>query len=470
MKKNLIINFLYQASYQLLLIILPVITIPIISNALGPEGIGMYNYINSIVTYFVTFASLGIINYGTREISIVRSNRNLISKKFWEIESLSILVTLIVIIFYIFFTFLTDEPIYFLISGLTLIGNLFDITWFFQGIENFKKITVRNFIIRIISFVLIVTLIKDSSDFLLYIFINSMSNLVSQLSLWISLPKFVDFIKVELRDVFSHLKSSLAYFVAKISMTAYQNATQIILGVMTNMSDLGLYSNSYTIILMSANIINAMNTVLIPRMSNMFGSKDEEGMVSLLIQSIHTQLYITIAIMFGIIAISNNLVGWFFGPDFYEIRNILPWLAPVVVTQSFQMAIASQYLIPRNEIKSYNLSIIFGAILTIILTIVFIPFFGIYGAVIGINIGYLSVSLIRLFILYRNTTFRLNYSEICKYLISGLCMLVIINLLTSGLPSHLLTTIFQISIGVIVYLILSFVFKMGPVFGHFTIK
>lgn len=449
----------------MLLIILPIITVPIVSSALGPEGVGLYNYVNSIVTYFVTFASLGIINYGTREISIVRDNRMLLSTKFWEIQGLSIIVTIIVIIFYVLFTLFTNEPIYFLISGLTLIGNLFDITWFFQGIENFKKITLRNFFIRIFSFFAIVFLINDSSDLTLYIFINALSNLISQMSLWISLPKFIDFIKLPLRNIVIHLRPSLTYFIAKISMTAYQNATKTILGTMTNMTVLGLYSNSYVIVMLAANVVNAMNTVLIPRMSNMFGNNDEKGMINLLTRSIHLQLYFTIAIMFGIIAISNSLIDWFFGPEFSEIKYILPLLSPVVVTQSFQMAVASQYLIPRNEMKSYNLSIIFGAIVTIFVTVSLTPLFKVYGAVIGINTGYLSVALIRLYILYKQTEFRLNYIEICKYLFSGIIMCISV-IATNRLQSSLLTTILQVSLGGIIYMLMSYFLNSGPFFGH----
>ncbi|MFW3454688.1 oligosaccharide flippase family protein [Aerococcus viridans] len=467
MKKNLFINFLYQASYQLLLVILPVITVPVVSNALGAEGIGIYNYINSIVTYFVTFAALGIINYGTREISIVRNDRQLLSKKFWEIETLSIYITLMVMIVYIIFAFTTNQVIYFLVSGITLWGSLFDITWFYQGTENFKKITIRNFIIRIISFLIIVFLVNDTSDLLLYIGINSVSNLISQISLWISIPKYVDFVRIPFKDSLSHLKPSLTYFIAKISITAYQNATKTILGLMTTMTILGLYSNAYVIVTMVANIVNAMNTILIPRMSHMFGNDDEDGMILILRKTIHLQLYLTIAIMFGIIAISGKLVGWFFGPEFGEIKVILPLLSPVIVTQSFQMAVASQYLIPKNDLRSYNYSVLFGAVVSVLITIVSIPYLGVYGAILGINVGYLTVSILRIYILYKKTIFRLEYIQILKWITSGIVMWIIIDLLTSTLNSNVITTAIQILIGVVVYFILTTVMKSNLLLRFF---
>lgn len=463
MKKNLFFNFLYQASYQLLLIVLPIITVPIVSKALGAEGVGIYNYVNSIVTYFVTFSALGIVNYGIREISMVRNDREALSRKFWEIETLSIYISILIILVYIVFSIYTGETIYFLVSGLTLIGALFDITWFFQGVENFKKITIRNFIIRLVSFVSIVLFINDSSDLLLYIFINAASNLISQASLWLSIPSLVDFVKVPISKSFSHLKPSLTFFISKLSMTAYQDATKTILGIMTNMAIVGLYSNAYVIVMMIANIINAMNIVLIPRMSNLYGQKDETKMIYILQKAIHLQLFFSIAITFGILVISNKLVGWFFGAEFSEIKIILPMLAPIVITQSFQMAVASQYLIPRNQMKSYNLSVMLGALITVIVTVLTVPYMSVYGAVLGINLGYLTVAILRLVLLYKQTTFRLEYSNLIKWITSAVIMYIAIRVGTDNFESTLITTIIQIVIGTGIYFIVTALLKANPI-------
>lgn len=462
MQKKLVKNFMYQASYQVLLIILPIVTIPIVSNALGPSGIGIFNYINSVVSYFILVAGLGMANYGVREISIVRQDRKKLSKKFWELELFNLFFSVGTLVVYIIFSLFTSQREYYLISGLSVFSCLFDITWFYSGIENFKKITIRNFLVKITSFILIVALIKDIDDLLLYILISSGSILISQVSLWISIHDYVDWVKVSLRDCFSHFKPALSFFVAKIAITIYQNTTKTILGLMTTMTIVGYYSNAFSLVLMSGNIVNAMNTVLVPRMSNMFGNNDERGMIHLLQKTIHFQLYFTVAIMFGIIAISDKLVGWFFGPEFLMIKNVIPWLAPVIVFQSFQMAVATQYLIPKKELREYNISIFIGAIVTVILSILLIPFIGIYGAVVGINIGYIVVSILRLNVLQNETDFVFEYRRVFKFVFSGFVMWGTIYLLTSNMISSIFTTIVQVIIGGLVYLSVTALLKSNP--------
>ncbi|OUZ23688.1 hypothetical protein A5867_001373, partial [Enterococcus sp. 6D12_DIV0197] len=136
MRKKLIVNFFYQASYQVLLIILPIITIPVVSNALGPAGIGKYNYVNSITSYFVLVAGLGIANYGVREISIVRQNKLRMSQKFWELAFFNLIFSSLTLITYLIFAVFLSDDIFFIVNGITIFSCIFDITWFFSGIED----------------------------------------------------------------------------------------------------------------------------------------------------------------------------------------------------------------------------------------------------------------------------------------------------------------------------------------------
>lgn len=463
MKNKIVVNFFYQASYQLLLIILPIITIPIVSKALGTQGIGTFNYVNSVAAYFILVSGLGMANYGVREVSIARGNRDKLSKKFWELQGFNVFFSAGTLIIYFIFCFFMNEVSYFLVTSMTVASCIFDITWFFSGIEDFKLITIRNFVIKIISFSLIVLFIKNSDDLLVYFLITSLSLLISQLSMWFSVKKYVDWKKVSLSDCFSHFKPALEFFVAKIAVTLYQNTTKTILGLMTTMSIVGLYSNAFSLVLMSTNIINAMNTVMIPRMSNLYGNNDEKSMIKLLQKSIHLQMFFTIAIAFGITLVSGKMVPWFFGEEFDSLRTVIPLLSPVVVTQSFQMSVAAQYLIPRKDMREYNISIFSGAILTTLVSVFSIPFIGIYGAVAGINLGYLLVSVLRLNVLIKETEFRLENMTILKYIISGIVMLVSVYFFTLDWSSTILTTLIQIIIGSSVYMFVSYAFKINPI-------
>ncbi|WOV56324.1 polysaccharide biosynthesis C-terminal domain-containing protein [Enterococcus faecium] len=185
-------------------------------------------------------------------------------------------------------------------------------------------------------------------------------------------------------------------------------------------------------------------------------------MEALLQKTIHLQLFFTIAMTFGIILISQKIVPWFFGTKFDVIKSVLPLMAPVCIFQSFQMAVATQYLIPKNDMNEYNKSIILGALVTVFLTIGLVPFLGIYGAVIGINAGYIFVSILRLRVLENETSFRLDYRSIFKYILSGVLMWVIAGLVTRSMPANIFTTIIQVVLGVCIYMTCTYVMKVIP--------
>lgn len=464
MKKKILTNFLYQASYQLLLILLPIITIPVVSRALGPDGIGTYNYINSITAYFILFAGLGLSNYGVREIAIVRNDPYKRSKKFWELEFFNIFFTLVAVLSYMIFimSINENERVLYLVQGAAVLSNLFDITWFFSGIEDFKKITIRNFIVKLTTFILIVFFIKEKEDLLLYFLIQSFGILFSQMSMWLSISKHISFCKVTIKDIFSHLKPCIEFFVAKVAMSLYQNTTKTVLGIMTSMTVVGYYSNSLTLVVVSGSIVNAMNTVMIPRMSNMFGNNEEDGMVKLLQKMIHMQLFFTIAICFGIIAINEKMIPWFFGNEFTPIKNIVPLLAPVIIPQSLQMAIAAQYLIPKKEMKEYNLSVVLGAAVSVLITVSLVPLLEVYGAVIGIFMGYCTICALRIKALVSNTKFRFEGVKIMKYFFSAFIMCFLVYTLTNNMESTFITTIIQVIFGGGVYMLTTLLLKVNP--------
>lgn len=468
--KKVFSNFLYQASYQVLLIILPVVTIPIVSTALGKEGIGTYNFISSIVNYFVLVAGLGLANYGVREIAIVRDNRKKLSEKFWELQLFNLFFSLSSLILFLFFAVSREEERLYLVQSMVVLATVFDISWFFSGIENFKKITIRNFIIKIITFLLIFFLIKTEQDLLKYFIIQGGGTLLGSLSLWINLTDYVDFTKIKIKNIFLHFVPAVTYFIAKIAISLYQNLTKTILGLVVSIGALGLYANAMSLITMTGSIINAMNTVMIPRMSKIANSGGKEDIIPILVKVIHLQIYITIAMSFGIAGISGTLVPWFFGPDFKELILILPVLSPVLIFQSLQMSIATQYLIPFGKMKEYNLSVILGALVSVLTTLLLSLKIGVFGAVVGISFGYMTICVIRSYKLIKSTTFRYNWIELGKYLISGIVMMSSVYLLGLSLTPTIGTTFLQILVGGIIYMGISLALKANPLYTLFFRK
>ena len=165
-EKSIKRNYVYNVVYQVLAIIVPIITMPYVSRVLNAEGIGLYSYGSSIASYFVLAATLGTTVFGQRAISYVQGDIEARSRAFWELFIFRLISTAIALAAYaaVFFAFLKDNGTMYLILALNVVNVATDISWFFQGIEEFGKIVIRNVVFRILNHAAIFIFIKTASD------------------------------------------------------------------------------------------------------------------------------------------------------------------------------------------------------------------------------------------------------------------------------------------------------------------
>ncbi|WP_225422080.1 oligosaccharide flippase family protein [Lacticaseibacillus paracasei] len=171
-------NYLWNVSYQIFVIIVPMITMPYISRVLGPHGVGVNSFTNSIVQYFVLFGGLGLGLYGNREIAYVRDNKKQLSKEFWELLILRTVTMTSSLVIYIIMAYNWREYRgYLFIQSIQIIAAIIDISWFFMGIENFRITVLRNLLVKSISVICIFLFVKSRNDTGIYIAILALSTL-----------------------------------------------------------------------------------------------------------------------------------------------------------------------------------------------------------------------------------------------------------------------------------------------------
>ena len=109
MKKSAKMNFIYNVFYEILVIILPLITAPYISRVIGANGLGIYSYTHSIVYYFSLLTLWGVKNYGHRAIAKVREDKEKLSKTFWSIYYFQIVMGFIMLGIYLTYVVIFDK-------------------------------------------------------------------------------------------------------------------------------------------------------------------------------------------------------------------------------------------------------------------------------------------------------------------------------------------------------------------------
>ena len=191
MLKNIKLNYIYNVLYQLLLLVTPLITTPYTSRVLGADGIGEYSFTASIVSYFTMFAILGSNTYAQREIAYYQTDEKKRSQIFGEIVIFRSITSIIAMAFYCVVLMRVQFQLIYLIQILSIISVATDITWFFQGLEEFGKTVFRNTVFKIVNIVFIFLFVKEKEDINIYVLGICLLQFLSTLSLWGYLPKYV---------------------------------------------------------------------------------------------------------------------------------------------------------------------------------------------------------------------------------------------------------------------------------------
>ncbi|MEQ6206850.1 oligosaccharide flippase family protein [Enterococcus mundtii] len=468
--KKVFSNFMYQALYQLMKIIIPIVTIPIVSRILGPNGVGIYNYTYSIVSYFVLFSGLGITLYGSREIARSREDKEEMSRVFWEIFNLKAFLVLINFIVFLIVSSYLDYSLYFYLQVLSVVSVLFDVSWFYMGIEDFRRTMLANIASQIAVFILIILLIKKESDLEKYVFIQSLSFILPQIYPFLYLRKYIFLKKTKLKNVLVRIKYAVNYFIPQIAIILYTTLNKTLLGIFVNPTAVGYYTSSLTMNLVFTTLITSFDTVMLPRMSNMYQKNKEDEMLVTLEKTTDGQLFFSIPIMFGMLTIYDKFVPWFLGSQFMFVNQLIPYFSVLIVVVPLGMAISRQYLIPVGKVKQYNFSVILGAMISIVTNVILLPRIGIYGSVCANIFAECFVLFSRIISLYKYTSFKFNYQHIVEYLFSAFIMCLVTRILTDSNPPTLQTNIIQALLGSTIYLSITFIFKCNLLYNLWNSK
>lgn len=451
-------NFIYNILYQILILFLPLITIPYVSRILGANGIGIYSYTYSIAYYFMIIAMLGLNNYGNRTIAKIRDNKEELSKEFWSIYLLQVIISVLMVILYILYVLIFESQykIIAIIQIMYVISSVFDINWFFFGMEKFKLTITRNIVIKLISLVLIFVLIKTPEDLWKYVAILAASTMFSNIILFSFIRKYVRFVKISLKDIKKHLKPSIILFLPVIAVSIYKIMDKIMLGLLSNVTEVGYYENAEKMTQVPLSIITALGTVMLPRVSNMLSNKKEDEVKKILEKTMPLIMFLTFPMVLGIIAISNDFAIVFFGEEFKKSGYLIQLLSITVVFLAWGNVIRTQYLIPKEKDREYIISAFLGAIVNFITNLIFIPRFSSLGACIGTIMAEFVVMFYQTYVLRKELNIKKYLKDSSTFLIKSLIMFIIVILIGKIIEDNkFIRIIVQVSVGILIYIILN---------------
>lgn len=447
-------NLAYNVAYQILVIILPLITAPYVSRVLGADGLGTYSYIFSIVTYFGLFGMLGIANHGNRSVALVRDNRQKVSEAFSNTYIIQLCTTVIALLLYFLFIycwFSGDKTIAY-IESIIVLSYVLDITWFFFGLEQFAVTVTRNAIIKIATVVAIFIFVRSREDLWIYALIMSCGMLFSQIYLWLRIRKYADFCKPSWSQVKSNIKPVLMLFIPAIAYSIYKLLDKVMLGAMSSMSQVGLFDNAEKIINIPSSLITAFGTVMMPRITVLLGTGDEHRISYLNKISVRYFTLLVVGAAFGLAGICNILAPVYFGSEFVGSAPIIAGLGFSLIFVTWANVIRTQYLIPNKLDKPYVISSVIGALANLAVNIILIPKFAGIGAMIGTIIAEFTVFFVQLILVRRSFPMSQYLQPVLFLFPIGMIMFAVVYWIGAYMGNTIITLIIQILVGGFLYL------------------
>ena len=449
-------NYLYNLSYQILTIILPIITVPYVTRIFTSEALGNYVFYNSIVSYFSLFAMLGIGVYGTKQIAAASD----VSNTFWNIYVIQLIASILALSVYVVAVFSISQMggIIPLIVGITLFAKMIDISWLFSGKEDFKKITIRNVVVRIIGVISIFTFVKSSDDLYLYVFLIVIFDFLGQFVMWVPAKKFIKHPSFNTNTIKKNLYPIILLFLPQVAISLYVVLDRTLLGILGSYSDVGIYEQGQKLISILLKVVSSLGVVMLPRVTNLLSDRKEKEAENMVRFSFILYNLIIFPMIFGLIAVNDVFVKLFLGKNFQDVKYVLYITVFNIMFVGWTNILGYQVLVVRNKNKEFMLSTTIPAFVSVVVNIAAIPFFGYIGASITAVVVEILVFAIQWYysrnIINKNLLFN---KDLVKIICSSLVMFGVVMLckITLGLDGI---------IGLIIYLVVGGISYLGMIF------
>jgi len=397
LRKNIVSNFILTAST----ILFPLITFPYITRTLSNASIGKVFFIDAFTQYFIIFSAIGIPFYGVREVARIKNDVERRSKLVIELLLLQVILSVVFSSLFIgihfFIPQLKGSWDLIKISCLTIIANAFLIEWFYQGIENFAYITKRSLIIKVLSVVSILVLVKADHDYTIYYLIlsavvlfNAMLNTGNYFKKFHA--KFNDKLNVK-----QHLKPLLILFSINVSVSIYAILDTVILGFLTSDKDVSLYNVPLKLVKMYWLVVSGVGTTLIPRMSALFVEKDVDGISALLSKSLSIVFLLTLPFCFFCIFFSKEILFLIAGEKYLHATLVIKILSVVPLIIGVCNVMGTQFLLPIGHERKILYATIIGLIISLAFNFALIPHLKSEGAAITCVLAEGAVCLFMVF-------------------------------------------------------------------------
>ena len=424
-KKNFILNTILSLSSTLF----SLITFIYVSRVLHPDGTGAVSFAFSVIGYFMIISQLGIPTYGIRACAKVRDDKEKLTKTAHEIFFLNLITTACA---YVFFAIamcvvpsMQDDKTLFIIVSMSMILSAIGVEWLYVALEQFKFITIRGVVFKLLSVIAMFLLVRAESDYVIYGAISVFAGSAMSILNFAHARKFVSFKWQRNYNLKRHLRPVFVFFAMACATTIYTNLDIGMLGFMKGTTDTGYYNAAVRIKTIIVGIVNALGNVLLPRASYYIEKGMEEEFKYLgrkalnftFVASVPVVAYFMLFADEGIYLLSGELYGGSIAP----MQIIMPTVLFIGITT----ILGFQILTPMGKEKSVLHSVCVGAAVDLILNLILIPEMGAEGAAIGTLAAEFAVLVYQFIVLRKSRKLLFGDIKYFKIIVATIAALVV---------------------------------------------
>lgn len=458
-KKSLGVNALLNGLRSALNLIFPLITFPYVSRVLSVDGMGIYNFSNTYVNYFVLIAGLGVATYAVREGAKYRDNKEQISEFASQIFTINMVSTLIAYLLLIgsllIFSNLRNYVTCILVFSLQLFFTTIGTEWLYTIYEEYQYITIRSIVFKIISIVLLFLLVHSSNDYLWYAAITVFAGVGSNILNYIHAKSFCKIRFVRDTNWKYHLKPILVIFASAVAVTLYISSDTTILGLLKDNYAVGIYGVAVKIYTIVSGLISGLLVVTIPRLAMLIGKRRVKEYSHVLQEVINSVSILGLPAAVGLVMLSKEVILIIAGKKYLDGTLSLQIITWALIFSNYSTIFNQCVLIPlKRESKTLRNTVITGLV-NVGLNFIFIPLWSYDGTALSTVIAEFMVMVMNGWsardyvgpILKSKRTFKSILDSIVGCL--GIAMVCV--LLKLGISSLILRTVLSIGLSVIMY-------------------
>lgn len=446
-------NYIYSVLYQILILIAPIITAPYLARVLGADNLGIYSYVSSSGSIITTLSLLGIYTYGNRQTAYIRENRASLTSTFWELELLHLVLGVIGTAIYLLYALLNrNYSIFFYFYYPYIFAQFIDCSWIYVGLENMKPAVIKNAVTKIVNIAGIFLFVKSRDDLWIYITLLAVTTLLANISIYTQLHRYVDGPQINKHMIPFHLKGSLTLFLPQVASLFYLQVDKVMLEWLTGATNqVSFYDQAEKIVTIPLSLITVISSVVMPRLANEYQKKNLSAVQDLLLRAGKYALCMAMPMMLGIFCISRQFIGWYLGPEFSATAIAMMILSPIILLNTLAGISGKQYFTATNQISILLRAYVTAAVINVIINAILIPQYGYVGAAIATILSSLTSVITQYWFFIKQLQVKDLWRYSLKYFIGAMIMSAVIAVSTWHMDTSVLTTMLQITIGIVTY-------------------